>query len=81
MKVTTSTLRWATALCCAAGMLLLTPASYAGHRHSNIRLTGEDKEQKEPSKDKDRKHQKDDTKKDDSNKDESEQETPEKGDS
>lgn len=44
MKInTTSAVGWALAICCAAGTLLVTPASYASVHHSKTRIVREDR--------------------------------------
>lgn len=55
MKInTSSTVRWAMVLSCAAGTFLLTPASYARRPHAKVELreSREEKGKKDASKDK-----------------------------
>ena len=57
MKINTnSAVRWAIAICCAAGTFLVTPASYASVHHGKTRIVredrGEEKGKKDSSKDK-----------------------------
>ena len=51
MKISTnSVIRLAIALCCAAGAFLVTPASYARHPHTNLRVVREDRGKEEKGK-------------------------------
>jgi hypothetical protein len=72
MKLTTSSpVRWAITLFCAAGTFLLTPASYARRPHAKIELSREDRSKDKGTKDS--RHEKD--------KDSSNDSSPDKSDS